>query len=30
MLGGSGEIVVRTGMSSGQVHFVLDVTGYYE
>ena len=30
MLGGSGEIVVRTGMSSGQVHFILDVTGYYE
>lgn len=30
MLGPAGEIVVRTGMSSGQVHFILDVNGYYE
>jgi glucose/arabinose dehydrogenase len=29
-LGPAGQIVVRTGMSSGQVHFILDVTGYYE
>ncbi len=30
MLGAAGDIVVRCAMSSGGVHFILDVNGYFE
>jgi glucose/arabinose dehydrogenase len=29
-LGAAGEVVVRCGMASGGVHFILDVTGFFE
>jgi hypothetical protein len=29
-LGGAGDIVVRAGMASGNVHVILDVNGYFD